>query len=79
MEIDLSINLPNESVLDYYKRCRMVLEDKNKKLEIAAKLVINTIKAHEVTCFSCDRDGEQYCNCIKENIEELEKVLNENN
>lgn len=33
MNTDLSIQLPNETAIEYYKRCRLVLEDKVKNLE----------------------------------------------
>ena len=32
------------------------------------KQLIETIEAHEVTCFTCDRDGEEYCDCLKRQV-----------
>jgi hypothetical protein len=40
--------------------------------------MIETIESHEVTCFSCDRDGELYCDCIKRLTARAKGVLSAN-
>lgn len=37
--------------------------------------MIKLIESHEVTCFSCDRDGEQYCDCLQRMVEDAKNKL----
>jgi hypothetical protein len=37
--------------------------------------MIELIEAHEVTCFSCDRDGERYCDCLQRMVKDAKKAL----
>lgn len=40
--------------------------------------MIELIEAHEVTCFSCDRDGELYCDCLKRMVKDAKAKLSAN-
>jgi hypothetical protein len=52
------------------------MSDKTDKIEQCLRDLLSTIKVHECTCFSCDRDGEQYCDCLLKAAEAAKKVLN---
>lgn len=53
------------------------MSGKTDKIEQSLRNLLSTIKAHECTCFSCDRDGETYCDCLLKAAETAEKALNE--
>jgi hypothetical protein len=38
------------------------------------KQLIELIEAHEITCFSCDRDGEKYCDCLERMVKRCKIV-----
>jgi len=46
--------------------------------ESLLRQMIEMIEAHEVTCFSCDRDGEQYCDCMKRMVKNVKSQLKAN-
>jgi len=54
-----------------------VQENHEKLLAVtqALKELVATIEAHEVTCFSCDRDGKQYCDCIQRQLPKAKLLL----
>ncbi len=37
--------------------------------------LIGIIKAHQLESLSCDRDGETYCNCLSQAVENAEKII----
>jgi hypothetical protein len=43
------------------------------KYKILLCQMIEVIDAHEITCFSCDRDGETHCDCLQRLVEEAKK------
>lgn len=45
------------------------------KTETLLRDLLSLIKAHEVTCFSCDRDGETYCDCLDKLVKSTEDEL----
>lgn len=47
----------------------------NDKCKTLLRQMIEVIDAHEITCFSCDRDGENYCDCLKRLVKEAKKEL----
>jgi len=48
------------------------MKEKHKTL---LRQMIEVIDAHEITCFSCDCDGETYCDCLQRLVEEAKKEL----
>lgn len=40
------------------------------------KQMVEMIESHEVTCFSCDRDGERYCDCLQCLVKNAKANLN---
>ena len=45
------------------------------ELRKALEKVLGVIAAHECTCFSCDRDGEEYCDCLERVAKEARNTL----
>ena len=43
------------------------LERENAALRSKLELLCDTIDAHEIESHSCDRDGEIYCDCLRNN------------
>lgn len=43
------------------------LERENAELRSKLELLCDTIDAHEIESHSCDRDGEIYCDCLRNN------------
>lgn len=54
---------------------------KDEQIMVLIRQLIDVIDAHECTCFSCDNDGETYCDCLKQAANlvklELNKIENE--
>lgn len=48
-----------------------------KKMEIQLRVLLDLIEVHEVTCFSCDRDGELYCDCLQRQVKVAKDTLTE--
>jgi hypothetical protein len=48
-----------------------------KKMEIQLRVLLDLIEVHEVTCFSCDRDGELYCDCLQRQVKVAKDTLAE--
>ena len=47
-------------------------------LREALERILGVIEAHEVTCFSCDRDGEEYCDCLDRESKRARAILSQN-
>ena len=47
-------------------------------LREALERLLGVIEAHEVTCFSCDRDGEEYCDCLDREAKRARSLLSQN-
>ncbi len=45
------------------------------QLEIRLRALLGVIETHECTCFSCDRDGETYCDCLERESARAKAVL----
>jgi hypothetical protein len=50
-------------------------QNMNDKYKTLLRQMIEVIDAHEITCFSCDRDGETHCDCLERLVEEAKKEL----
>jgi hypothetical protein len=48
-----------------------------RQMEIQLRALLNLIELHEVTCFSCDRDGELYCDCLQRQVKVAKAMLSE--
>ena len=47
----------------------------NETPESLLKQLIELIEAHEITCFSCDRDGEEHCDCLERMVKRCKNSL----
>jgi len=45
------------------------------ELREAMARLLGVIEAHECTCFSCDRDGQTYCDCLQREANRARGVL----
>lgn len=52
------------------------LENLLKKVVEAGELIKETINAHEIETLDCDRRGEKYCDCLKQNLALWDKAIN---
>jgi hypothetical protein len=52
--------------------------ERSNAIEAALKQLLDVIEAHECTCFSCDRDGEQYCDCLEREAKRVRAALSPN-
>jgi hypothetical protein len=48
------------------------------KMETQLRAIVGVIDAHECTCFSCDRDGETYCDCLEKEAAKARSFLSPN-
>ena len=53
-----------EFVMANVNKTGWVQADFARKMEARLRALLGVIEAHECTCFSCDRDGETYCDCL---------------
>ena len=51
------------------------LHNQNAELVEALALLIETIDSHNVVCSSCDRDGNEFCDCIEANTDRARAAL----
>ena len=51
---------------------------KMREMEVRLRALIGVIEAHECTCFSCDRDGETYCDCLQKEAKLAKAMLTPN-
>lgn len=47
------------------------------KLVAEAAMLVATLKAHNIESVSCDNDGQQWCDCVHEQIDKLDALLAE--
>jgi len=55
----------------YCSNCGTLIEDDRVTVPDAQNKIvslIDTIKSHDIESLSCDRDGELYCDCLKNAI-----------
>lgn len=49
--------------------------DKLCALSAALKHLVEVIEAHEIESLSCDRDGNEYCDCLRNAATEAKRIL----
>ena len=49
--------------------------DKLCALAAALKHLVEVIEAHEIESLSCDRDGNEYCDCLRNAATEAKRLL----
>lgn len=54
-----------------------VQENRDKLCALAAALkhLVEVIEAHEIESLSCDRDGNEYCDCLQNAATEAKRLL----
>ena len=62
----MNVGLPSETIKNAAIRIKE-LERENAALRSKLELLCDTIDAHEIESHSCDRDGEIYCDCLRNN------------
>lgn len=42
------------------------------EMRFQAHMLCETIKAHDIESLSCDRDGEEYCDCLRKQADKVD-------
>lgn len=53
----------------------ITMRSKITSLQITLKNLIDVIEAHEIESMSCDRDGQNYCDCLQDEVKKAKLVL----
>ncbi len=52
-----------------------ILQRRAETAERQLRTLLGIIDAHSVMCFSCDRDGEQFCDCLQRAVEKIKAEI----
>ncbi len=71
------MNAPIKDIVSIETPKNKPIQEKDSSVLLASVLnqMIELIEAHEITCFSCDRDGERYCDCLDRMVKEAKKKI----
>ena len=54
---------------------RSTAQERIADLEDALRLLVGTIKAHDLESLSCNRDGNEFCDCLAKQVICVEAIL----
>ncbi len=58
--------------------CVQANHDKLCAVTAVLKQLVEVIDAHEIESLSCDRDGNEYCDCLRRTANEAKRLLPNN-